>query len=186
MPTGATHEKWGSVNVSRFPAHLHGRLDEALSYLKQSPTFLACMAQVNARGITIFLEHHQAHTRLYHRDPQNLRIEWAPNLGLADMTGYLTPAVLLAHEFAHARYTPEQRETMLAQPRPSGFDCAEYGVEEACVIREVEGPVCAELNEARKDQGLEPLETATRFQYRIGRLIEVAGPVAPHPGFWPD
>lgn len=143
------------------------------------------MAQVDATGAKVFLEYHPAQTRYYHIDPKNLRIEWSPFLGLADITGYLTPAVLLAHEFAHARFSSIDRDEMLRAPRPRGFECAQYGVEEARVIKEVEVPVCKELNESRTAEGLIPLETATRFQYRIGRLIEVSGPVAPHPGFWP-
>lgn len=172
----------GRLDCSRFPAAHRAHLAEALAYLTQAPTMHALLKRLAASGQTVYLEYHAAHTKMLHHNPANLRIQWNPQLGLSDVTGWLSPALLLAHELGHAQFTAAERAAMLACDRPQGFTCEVHGVEEACVIATVERPVADELNAARRRAGLIPLETAQRCQRQLGRLIEVAGPVCP--GLW--
>lgn len=171
----------GRLDLSRFPAAHGEALAQALAYLVQSPTLRSVLRRLATGGRPVYLEYHAAHTKMLHHNPANLRIQWNPHLGLADATGWLSPALLLAHELGHAQFTAEDRATMLAQDRPQGFTGETYGVEEACVIATVERPVARELNAARRLAGLQPLETAERCQRQLGRLTEVAGPMCPCP-----
>jgi hypothetical protein len=171
----------GRLDVSRFPASRQGELTMALCYLVQSPTLRTVVRRIAESGNVVFLEYHAAHTKMLHHNPANLRIQWNPRLGLKDVSGWMSPALLLAHELAHAQFTPRERSAMLACDRPQGFDCEAHGVEEALIISEVEHPAARELNAARVLAGLLPLESATRTQRQLGRLIEVASPLSTCP-----
>lgn len=168
----------GGLDVSRFAPRHARALDEALAYLGQSDTFHRLLSRLAASGNIVFVEYHPAHTKFLFHNPRNLRIQWNPCLALHDATGSLTPALLLAHELGHAQFTADERAAMLRRDRPQGFQCEAYGVEEAAVIATVEQPIAAELNAARSRAGLTPLETACRCQHQLGRMIEVAGPLA--------
>jgi hypothetical protein len=171
----------GRLDLSRFPAAHGAALADALAYLVQSPTLRAVLRRLAGGGHVVYLEYHAAHTKMLHHNAANLRIQWNPHLGLIDATGWLSPALLLAHELGHAQFTIAERAAMLACTRPQGFANEPYGVEEACVIATVEQPVAAEVNAARRRAGLVPLETAERCQRQFGRLIEVAGPLSACP-----
>jgi len=175
------HAERGRLDLSRFPAAHSATLADALAYLVQSRTLLSVLRRLASTGRPVYLEYHAAHTKMLHHNPANLRIQWNPHLGLADTTGWLSPALLLAHELGHAQFTADERAAMLASERPQGFIGEAYGVEEACVVATVERPIACELNAARRRQGLQPLETAARYQRQLGRLIEVAGPTCPAP-----
>lgn len=172
----------GGVDVLRFPARWQHHLHEALNYLAPSATMQYVLRRLRHSGNVVFIQYHPAHTKFLHRNPANLRIQWNPCLGLRDATGWLSPALLLAHELGHAQFTAEERYAMQACERPQGFCHELYGVEEACVIATVEQPIAAELNAIRLRAGLTPLETAQRCQHELGRLVDVAGPLAPAPG----
>ncbi|MDO9382000.1 MAG: hypothetical protein Q7T86_03970 [Hyphomicrobiaceae bacterium] len=167
----------GRVDVSRFPASRLPELLQALAYLQQSATMCSVLRRLHASGNIVFVTYHPAHTKFLFHNPGNLRIQWNPSLGLQDVTGYLSPAMLLGHELGHAQFTPGERCAMLGCERPQSFQHEAYGVEEACVIATVEQPAARELNAARRHVGLTPLETANRSQHQLGRLIDVSGPL---------
>jgi hypothetical protein len=172
----------GRLDVSRFPASGLPQLLEALTYLRQSATMRSVLRRLIASGNIVFVTYHPAHTKFLFHNPGNLRIQWNPFLGLQDVTGYLSPSLLLGHELGHAQFTPGERCAMHACERPQGFQNEAFGVEEACVIATVEQPAARELNAARRRMGLAPLETANRCQHQLGRLIDVSGPLgAPTP-----
>ena len=167
----------GRIDVSRFPLSRAQHLSEALAYLWQAQTLRATVRKLCNAGNTVFIEYHPAHTKFLFRNPANLRVQWNPCLGLQDATGYLTPALLLGHELGHAQFTADERYAMLGCDRPQGFQAEAFGVEEARVIATVEAPLVAELNAARRAAGLSPLETASRAQHQLGRMVGVAGPL---------
>lgn len=167
----------GRFDVSRFPASRLPQLQQALRYLQQSATMRSVLRRLSASGNIVFVTYHPAHTKFLLHNPGNLRIQWHPCLGLQDVTGYLSPAMLLGHELGHAQFTPGERCAMHACERPQGFQHEAYGVEEACVIATVEQPAAHELNAARRRTGLLPLETANRSQHQLGHLVDVSGPL---------
>lgn len=171
----------GHIDTTRFPAHLSDELARALQYLQQSLTLRAVLRRLAASGNVVFIEYHCAHTKFLHRNGANLRIQWNPRLGLRDVTGWLSPAILLGHEFGHAQFTAAERASMFREDRPQGFQCEAFGVEEAHVIAHVERPACLELNAARRRAGLPALETAQRCQHQLGHLIEVSEPLSASP-----
>ena len=168
----------GRLDISRFPATRLPQLQEALTYLQQSATMRAVLSRLAASGNVVFVTYHPAHTKFLFHNPANLRVQWNPCLGLRDVTGYLSPALLLGHELGHAQFTPGERCAMHACERPQGFQHEAYGVEEACVIATVEQPAARELNAARQRNGLAALETANRCQHQLGRLVDVSGPLS--------
>jgi hypothetical protein len=171
----------GRIDVSRFPACRMPQLALALRYLGQSPVMRTAVRRLHVAGNIVFIEYHPAHTKFLFRNPGNLRIQWNPCLGLRDVTGYLTPALLLGHELGHAQFTAQERCAMLECERPQGFQQEVYGVEEAHVIAAIEQPAVVQLNAARIRSGLGLLETATRVQHQLGRLVEVSGPLSSRP-----
>lgn len=171
----------GGLDTGRFPERQLPALDQALRYLMWSPTLRSILMRLAQTGRTVFLEYHTAHTKFLEHNSKNLRIQWNPNLGLRDATGWLTPALLLGHELGHAQFTNDERSAMRICERPQGFECEAYGVEEASVIAHVERPAAAELNAARQRRHLPPLETAQRHQHQLGKFVDVAGPVSPDP-----
>ena len=172
----------GHLDVSRFPASRLPQLLDALTYLQKSTTMRSVLRRLSDSGNIVFVTYHPAHTKFLFHNPGNLRIQWNPYLGLQDVTGYLSPAMLLGHELGHAQFTSSERCAMHACERPQGFQNEAFGVEEACVIATVEQPAARELNAARARLGLPPLETAKRCQHQLGRLIDVSGPLgAPAP-----
>ncbi len=172
----------GRLDVSRFPASRLPQLLDALAYLQHSTTMRSVLRRLSASGNIVFVTYHPAHTKFLFHNPGNLRIQWNPCLGLQDVTGDLSPAMLLGHELGHAQFTASERCAMHGCERPQGFQHEAYGVEEARVIATVEQPAARELNAARSRLGLPPLETANRNQHQLGRLVEVSGPlVSPEP-----
>ena len=167
----------GRLDISRFPANRMPQLQEALTYLHHSASMRSVLRRLAASGNIVFITYHPAHTKFLFHNTGNLRIQWNPCLGLRDVTGYLSPAMLLGHELGHAQFTSSERCAMHACERPQGFQNEAFGVEEACVIATVEQPAARELNAARPRMGLAPLETANRCQHQLGRLIDVPGPL---------
>lgn len=169
------------IDLSRFPQNRVAELAAAFDYLTQAATLRAVLARIAASGRIVFVEYHRAHTKYLQHNPRNLRIQWNPQLGLRDCTGWITPALLLAHELGHAQFDEPERRAMLACERPQGFACERFGVEEARVIATVERPAAAELNAARRRRDLPPLETALRHQHQMGHMVDVAGPLSCDP-----
>lgn len=170
-----------ALDLSRFPAHALPDLHRALAYLSLSTVMRAILDRIARSDRRVFVEYHPAHTKYLHHNPANLRVQWNPRLGLHDVTGWLSPALLLGHELGHAQLTCADRCVMLAAERPCGFAGERYGTEEAWVIANVERPAVAELNAARIAAGLVPLESADRCQHALGRMTEVPDALSPCP-----
>ena len=153
----------GSIDVSRFPERHLPALREALAYLQHAPTLWRVFGRIRAARQSIFIEFHPAHTKFLHHNPVNLRIQWNPFLGLRDITGWLTPALLLGHELGHAQFTSAQRCAMLAQDRPRGFQNERFGVEEALVMSTVERPAAC-----RAQCGPRPRSSVAAGERRAG------------------